>query len=203
MIENGAFLRGRAVSSLSVLKNITRQRFHGLGRPHRNEQPATGAFPPFDPKTFPSTIFWLVVTFGLLYLAMARFALPRVSSILKSRSERIHGDIAAAHKLRDEAKEASAAYDKTLREARARSQELAAETRTAVKFEQDSKRQKLEAELNGKLVSAEQRIAEMKASAMANVGQIATETASAIVQHITGREADPTAVAKAIADSRT
>ena len=163
------------------------------------EHPTQGTFPPFDPKTYPSTIFWLVVTFGLLYLAMARFALPRVQSILKTRSERIHGDIAAAHKLRDEAREAAAAYEATLGEARARSQALAAETRHAVKLEQDNKRQALEADLNGKLMAAEQRIAEMKANAMANVGQIATEAASAIVENISGKPADADAVARAIA----
>ena len=160
------------------------------------------AFPPFDPKTFPSTIFWLIVTFGLLYLMMSRYALPRVDSILKTRSKRIHSDIAAAHKMRDDAKEASAAYDKTLQEAQARSQELAAETRRALKLEQDNKRQSLEQDLNGKLVAAEQRIAETKAAAMGNVSQIATDTASAIVQHITGMPADPEAVSRAIAQAR-
>ena len=163
---------------------------------------APSAFPPFDPKTFPSTIFWLIVTFGLLYLMMSRYALPRVDSILKTRSKRIHGDIAAANKMRDEAREAAAAYDKTLQEARARSQQLAAETRQATKLEQDNKRQALELDLNGKLAAAEQRIAETKASAMSNVGQIATEAASAIVQHITGKPADPDAVARAIAEAR-
>ena len=166
------------------------------------QQPSEGAFPPFDPKTYPSTIFWLIITFGLLYLAMARYALPRVQSILKTRSERIHGDIAAAHKLRDEAREAAAAYDKTLQEARTRSQQLAAETRNKVKLEQDNKRQALEADLTGKLTAAEQRITEMKAGAMANVGQIATEAAAAIVAHITGQPADTDAVAKAIATAR-
>ncbi len=160
------------------------------------------AFPPFDPKTYPSTIFWLLITFGLLYLTMSRHALPRIQSILKSRSERIHGDIAAAHKMRDEAKAAAEAYEKTLQEARVRSQQLAAETRYAVKLEQDNKRKSLELDLNGKLASAEQRIADMKADAMSNVGQIATEAASAIVQHITGTPADPDAVAKAITEAR-
>ncbi len=166
------------------------------------EHPAQGAFPPFDPKTYPSTIFWLIVTFGLLYYAMARFALPRVHGILKTRSDRIHGDIAAANKLRNEAREASAAYDKTLGEARARSQELAAETRRSVKLEQDNRRQALEGSLNTKLMAAEQRIADMKADAMSNVGQIATEAASAIVEHVTGRPADADAVVRAIADAR-
>ena len=160
------------------------------------------AFPPFDPGTFSSTIVWLVITFGLLYLIMSRLALPRVKGILRTRSDKIHGDLAAARKMREEANEANAAYEKTLTEAKAKSQALAAETRAKVKLEQEAKRRSLEVELNGKLQTAEAQIAEMKAGAMANVGQIANEAASAIVEHITGKPADPTAIAAAIAEAK-
>ena len=158
-------------------------------------------FPPFDSATFTSTIFWLVMTFGVLYLIMSRTALPRVKEILRTRSAQIHGDLAAARSMREEALAASQAYDKTLGEARARSQALAAETRAKVKLQQDAKRTALEADLSHKLQAADARIADMKTAAMANVGQIATEAASSIVEHITGRPADADAVARAIADA--
>ena len=160
------------------------------------------AFPPFDPHTYPTSIFWLIVTFGILYITMSRYALPRVGSILKERSDKIRERLAAARKMREEARQASAAYDRMLAEARARSQELANETRNRVKAEQDGKRKALEGELDDKLKAAELRIAETKASAMGNVGQIATETAAAIVEHLTGKPANPDQVAKAIADAR-
>ena len=169
------------------------------------EQAAGGGgetFPPFDPHTYPTSIFWLIVTFGILYFAMSRYALPRVGSILSERSAKIHERLAAARRMREEAREASEAYDRTLAEARTRSQELANETRNRVKSEQDGKRTTLEADLDDKLKMAELRIAETKAAAMANVGQIATETAAAIVEHLTGKPANPDQVAKAIADSR-
>ena len=43
--------------------------------------------------TFLSQIFWLVITFGFLYLVLWKVALPRVSSILLERQERIDDDI--------------------------------------------------------------------------------------------------------------
>ncbi len=158
------------------------------------------AFPPFDPATFSSTLVWLALTFGALYLIMSRLALPRVHDILHNRSEKIRGDLGAAFKMREEANVAVAAYDKTLAEAKARSQALAQETRLRVKQEQDTKRLALESELNAKLQTAETQIAERKASAMASVSQIATEAAAAIIQHITGKPADEATVALAIAD---
>lgn len=159
------------------------------------------AFPPFDSHNYVPTVFWLIITFGLLYLLMQRYALPRVQSILKTRSDNIHGNLAAARNMRKEAQEASDAYEKTLAEAKSRSQALAHETREKVKAEQDVKRKSLEAELDGKLGAAELRIAETKANAMSNVGQIATEAAAAIIQHIAGKPADPEAVAKAVSQA--
>ena len=164
--------------------------------------PHEAAFPPFDPATFSSTLFWLALTFGALYLIMSRMALPRIGDILKSRADKIRGDLGAAFKMREEANAANAAYDKTLSEAKSRSQALAQETRGRVKLEQDGKRHALEAELNGKLQAAETQIAEKKASAMASVGQIANEAAAAIVQQFTGKPADPTAIAAALAQAK-
>ncbi len=163
---------------------------------------APNAFPPFDPHTYPSTILWLIVSFGLIYLMMSRYALPRVNSILKTRSRTIHDDIAAANRLRDEARAASAAYDKTLKEARDRGQQLAAETRDKVKVEQDNKRKALELDLSEKLTASERSIAETRSAAMSNVGQIATETASAIVQHFTGQPADQQVLARALVEAQ-
>ena len=164
--------------------------------------PHEAAFPPFDPGTFSSTLVWLALTFGALYFIMSRVALPRVHDIVKTRGDKIRGDLGAAFKMREEANEAAAAYEKTLAEAKAGSQALAQETRAKVKLEQDAKRHELEAELNAKLQTAETLIADKKASAMASVGQIANEAASAIVQHITGKPADPTAIAAAIAAAK-
>ena len=164
--------------------------------------PGSAAFPPFDPATYTSTLVWLALTFGALYLIMARVALPRVHDILKNRGDQIRHDLDAAFKMREEANEAVAAYEKTLAEAKSRSQALAQETRARVKLDQDAKRLTLEADLNAKLLSAEQQIAEKKAAAMAGVGQIANEAAAAIVQHITGRPADPAAIASAIAQAK-
>ncbi|MGD0632686.1 MAG: F0F1 ATP synthase subunit B' [Beijerinckiaceae bacterium] len=164
--------------------------------------PHEASFPPFDPATFSSTLVWLALTFALLYVVMSKVGLPRVASILKHRADQIRSDLAAAFKSREEANQASAAYDKTLAEAKASSQALAQETRARVKHEQDAKRVVIEAELNAKLQAAEAQIAERKASAMASVGEIAGEAAAAIVAHITGKSADPAAIAAAIAQAK-
>ncbi|MGA8412850.1 MAG: F0F1 ATP synthase subunit B', partial [Xanthobacteraceae bacterium] len=71
-------------------------------------------FPPFNRETFASQLFWLAITFALLYLLMARFALPRVGSIIEARRSKIDSDLAAAAQLKTNAEAAMAAYEKAL-----------------------------------------------------------------------------------------
>src|SRR3569833_2228107 len=88
-----------------------------------------GGFPPFKTETFPSQIFWLVVTFAFLFVVLWRIAGPRINGVITSRRGAINADIAAADKARGEAESASVAYQTALAGARARSQGLAEENR--------------------------------------------------------------------------
>lgn len=164
---------------------------------------AKPTFPPFDATTFPSQILWFAIAFGALYILMARIGLPRVAGVLDMRRKRIAQDLDEAAAMQKEAREAGAAYDKTLADAKAQAHELAAETRAKLKAETDGKRHTLEAELNTKLASAEAQINDMKAKAMANVGAIARDATAAIIEHLTGRPADPDAVNAAVAATDT
>jgi F-type H+-transporting ATPase subunit b len=156
-------------------------------------------FPPFDTANFVSLLIWLAITFGLLYWLMSRIALPRVAGILEARHAKINSDILAANGKRKEADQAAADYQKTLADARANAQALAQETHARLAAEADAKRHTLETDLNGKLAAAEAQIGQTKAKAMANVDQIAQNTAAAILEHITGKPADSAAIAAAIA----
>lgn len=161
--------------------------------------PAEKPFPPFNSANFPSLFIWLVISFGLLYLMMSRIGLPRVANILEARHNKMNADIMAAHAKRKEADQAAAGYQKTLADARTNAQALAQETHNRLAAEAEAKRHALETELAARLAAAEKQIEETKAKAMSNVTQIAQETAAAILEHITGKPADSTAIADAIA----
>ena len=60
------------------------------------EHNGSGSFPPFDSSTFSSQLIWLAITFGLFYYLMSRVALPRISGILETRSDRIAQDLDVA-----------------------------------------------------------------------------------------------------------
>ena len=158
-------------------------------------------FPPFQSEHFPSQVFWLVVTFALLYVLMSRIALPRVGAILANRSKRIADDLQAAQRFKEQSEAANAAYQKALADARSRAQGIANETRAQQAAEAEATNKRLEAQLHAKLASAEHSIAATRASAMGNVRGIAAETAAAIVERLIGQAPSEQDVAAALGDA--
>jgi F-type H+-transporting ATPase subunit b len=158
-------------------------------------------FPPFETQHFPSQLVWLGLTFILLYVLMAKIALPRIGSILADRSKRIADDIGAAHRLKERSDAAHAAYEKSLADARGRAQGIANETREREAAAAEETNKRLEAELHERLAAADKSIAVKRESAMANVGTIATETASAIVERLIGKAPAAHEVAAAVQQS--
>jgi F-type H+-transporting ATPase subunit b len=143
-------------------------------------------FPPFRRDTMASQLFWFAITFIALYVFAAKIGLPHIAGILQERHGRIAGDLAAAHRFKEEADAAIVAYEEALTEARTRAQTIASETHNQLNAEAEKTRKALEARLNAKLVEAETAIGATKKKAMDNVRGIALEAAATIVARLTG-----------------
>ena len=172
------FGRGLAVSAALVV----------AGAAQAATQPgAKAAFPPFDSTTFAGQLFWLAITFGLLYWLMSTIALPRVGAILADRAGVIARDLDNAAAMQAKAEETAQAYEKALTEARKNAQAIAQASRDAGAKASDARRRTVEAELGVKLEAAQAQIAATKTSAMANVRDLGSEVAIAIVTKLTGQ----------------
>ena len=155
-------------------------------------------FPPLDPSTFVPQLFWLALTFGLLYVLLKRFALPRVSEVIEERREHIERDLDKAEKLKAETQLALSLYELALAEARTKASAIAKEMRDELVAEIDSERARVDAQISQKLAEAEARIAQSKARAMASVGEIAADTAGAIVARLIGKKVTKDEVQRAL-----
>ena len=145
-------------------------------------------FPPLDPGTFVSQLVWLGLTFGLLYLLLRHFALPRIGEVIKARGERIQRDLQRAEMLKAEAEQALAGYEQALAEAHTRANAIAKDTHDMLSKKMESERVLVHARIDDKLSEAETRITKSKANAMGSIDDIACETASAIVSKLLGKD---------------
>jgi F-type H+-transporting ATPase subunit b len=155
-------------------------------------------FPPFKTETYGGQLLWLAITFVLLYTLLSKLVLPRLGGIIENRRSMIARDLDDAAAMKTRAEEAGTAYEKALSDAKGRAQALAQETRAKLAAESDARRKALEADLNQRLAESEATIAARKTEAMSHVRGIAAETASAIVERLTGKAPAPQMVDAAL-----
>jgi F-type H+-transporting ATPase subunit b len=162
-------------------------------------EPKSGGFPPFDARTFESQFFWLVITFGFLFVVLWRLAGPRIQGIIAERRDHIAGDLATAQAHRRDAEEASKAYDTALAAARARAQSVADDNRKRIAAEVERSKAQAESDAGAAMAKAEAVIAKTRDEAKSHVAKAAQDAAISIVARLTGDTVTAEDAASAVA----
>lgn len=159
----------------------------------------SGGLPQLNLETFPSQIFWLLVTIVVLYYLMAKIALPRIASVLEERADAIADDLDAAEEFKRKAEEAEAAYEQALADARAKALDIASQTREAIQKQVAEAMARADSEISARTAEGEKRIAEIREGAKIAVREVAEETSVAVVQAILPDATDGDALKAAVA----
>lgn len=160
---------------------------------------ASASLPQLDPTWWPSQLFWLAVTFGVLYWLMAGKFLPSLGGAIEERRDRMADDLDQAAEFKRQAEDAETAYNKALADARAKAQGIAADTREETDKEIAELQAETGAALEKQIAAAESRIAKMKTDAAAKVREAAADTTRAVVEALIDEAPTDEAVAKALA----
>ena len=148
--------------------------------------------------TYASQIFWLLITFGLLYFVVGRGMVPKIQATVDAREGRIDGDLAAAEAARAEADRVEAAWRAEMDAARvaAMAETNAAKARATHAFEAQVKA--ADADLAERLGHHDLAIANAKVEAMANLQSVAAEAARDLVAKLSGVQVGEDAAADAV-----
>lgn len=151
------------------------------------EQPhKSGGLPQFRFEYWGGQIVWLLITFAILYVLMAKVFVPRLRKIQDTRAQTIADAVEQARRVQAEADAQAAAAKAEIEDARAQARRVAADAKAKAQAEMAASQAAEDERLKAELEKAEARIRGMRDAAMANVGQIAADTAEAIVAKLTG-----------------
>jgi len=156
--------------------------------------------PQFDPSNVSPQLVWLAITFIILYLLMAKVALPRVGQVLERRQHRIDENLKKAEALKTEAEAAAAAYEAVLADARGKAHEVMRELRDQMAAEAAERHAELKKRLEGEIAAAEMRIAEARTTALAAIRDMTAEVTRAAAERLTGESLDEKTV-RAVVDA--
>lgn len=166
---------------------------------HGETETATG-LPQLDLSTFGNQIFWLIVSLLVLYWVVAKIALPRIGAVLSDRQGAITGDLMAAEEFKLKAKEAEAAYDKALADARTEAGKIVAANRAEIQKELNAAIAHADAEIAARASESEGRIRQIRESADSDAREVARDVAAELVRAF-GGTADRDVIDRAV-DSR-
>ena len=141
--------------------------------------------PQLDPTWFASQLFWLAITFALLYFVLARLILPPLQDVVIRRQQVVDDNVSEAVGLKTEAQKAQADYERALAEARSRAQSRMGEAVQAIKANAEQKNKEMDREIEDKLSEATRRIVAKKEEMITALAPTATELTAMIVEKLT------------------
>jgi F-type H+-transporting ATPase subunit b len=165
---------------------------------HGDAHAEGGGLPQMDVNTYPSQLFWLVVTFGFLLVVLSRLAMPAIRGGMEKRQSTIQGDLGSAEELHRQAAASLEAYEASLAGARGRALALADANRKQVMAEVEKQKTEAEAKGQAAMAAAESRIAASRMVAASLVQATAKEAAADIVERLIGERVSDADAAKAV-----
>ncbi len=157
-----------------------------------------GGLPQLDLTTWPTQLFWLVVSFVVMYVLMSTLVTPRIRTVLEDRQQTISSDLQKAREADTQVNEMRADYEASLASARSEAAEKARDAVNQAKATAEKAEAMTAAKLNRKLKTAETKFAKMREDAMSNIDKVAAEIAAETVSHLTGVKPTKTAVSNSL-----
>ena len=160
----------------------------------------SGGMPQLNPEFWFSQIFWLVLTFSILFVVLSKFILPKISENLESRKSKILENIQLAEKQREESENKIKEFEKIILDSRTKAKNLLNQARKKIFEDINKKREALENEINEEVKIAEKEILDLKNNAPEKINRIAIETSNDLVKQLIGMEVNNSSISAIVED---
>jgi len=160
----------------------------------------SGGMPQLNPEFWISQIFWLTITFGILYVVLSKLILPKISANLEIRKSQILGNIEAAEKQRKESELKIQEYEKIVQDSKNEAKNYFTQARKKILKDINLKKETIDKELNKEIEKAETEIQELRAKAPEKINKIAVETSTDLLQHLIGADVNSSSVSAIVED---
>ena len=140
--------------------------------------------PQLDLATYSSQVFWLIISFVVLYFLVAKLAMPRIAEVLEERQERIEDDLDKAETLKKEAYQVRIEYEKALSAAREKAQDATRHAQEEIAKQSAEAESAAQVKVTVMLEEAEKRIAASKTGAEGKPGDPISSLERSVAQEV-------------------
>ena len=160
----------------------------------------SGGMPQLNPEFWISQIFWLTLTFGILYIVLSKLILPKISANLELRKSQIQDNIEAAEKQRKDSESKLKEYDDIIFKSKLEAKNIFKDSREKVIKDINNKKETLENQINEEIKKAEKEIEVVKKSAPEKINRIAIEMSSELLKKLIGAEINNSSITAIVND---
>ena len=136
--------------------------------------------------TYASQIFWLLLTFGFVFVVIGLGMVPKIQSNVDQRDQTVTGDLAAEERARADADRVEEEWRAKENAIRAEAQKVIAEARAAAAKSTEATLAEANARIAERLSGEETRIAAASKAAMTEIEAVAADAAQTIVSRLSG-----------------
>ncbi len=160
----------------------------------------SGGMPQLNPEFWISQIFWLTLTFGILYVVLSKLILPKISANLELRKSQIQENIEAAEKQREGSESKLREYDEIIKKSQLEAKNIFKDAKEKILKDINSKKEILDKQIDEEIANAEKEIETLKKGAAEKINKIAIDTSSDLMKKLIGAEVNNSSISAIVDD---
>ncbi len=160
----------------------------------------SGGMPQLNPEFWISQIFWLIITFGILFIVLTKVILPKISDNLETRKSQILENIETADKQKEESQKKINEYEKIILDSKLKAKNYFNEAREKILDDINKKRAALEKDLDEEISEVEKELSDLKSKSGEKINKIAAETSAELIKELIGLEVNSSSIAAIVED---
>ena len=161
---------------------------------------AEAGMPQLDPTYWASQAFWLILTFTVLYISIAKLYLPKIKNNLDDRENKIKDDLDAANKFKDLSELKLKEYEKILENSKKEVIKIHLESKNKLDKDIQTKKDVVDKEIETEITKAQQEINELKKNSILDIQKISKDLASNIIENISGDKLNESSIKATVAE---
>ena len=144
--------------------------------------------PQLEIATYPSQIFWLVVSFLILYLIMSRIIIPKISSVIKSRESEIKNNIHISEQMYKDTEIINNEYEETKKNIENEARGIINHLKETTNKKINNSTELLKKRLEQKLEKNEQEIINKKKKVLKEIKKISLNLSEEILKKLSNKK---------------
>ena len=159
--------------------------------------------PQLDTEFWVSQIFWLAITFSILFVLLSKLILPKISANLETRKSLILENISTAEKKRKESESKIKEYNMIIEKSKNEAKDLINQAKERLMKDINLKKEALEKDLSSEIQKTEIEIQELRNKAPEKINKIAVETSTDLLQQLISTSVNSSSISTIVNDLST